>query len=83
MLTREIVRNQLLAYLNHRITLVQLVDWAENVMNNETFEPRDATLLGDVVARIGVADVENFGLAWDDCYDLLSRMGYQVQVVAA
>ena len=83
MLTREIVRNQLLAYLNHRITLAQLVDWAENVMNSETFEPRDATLLGDVVARIGVADVENFGLAWDDCYDLLSRMGYQVQVVAA
>jgi len=83
MLTRETVRNQLLAYLNHRITLAQLVDWAENALNDETFEPRDAKVLSDVVARIGVADVENFGLTWDDCYDFLSRLGYHVQVVTA
>lgn len=83
MITRETVRNQLLAYLNHRITLAQLVDWAENAMQDEAFEPHDAKLLGGVVARIGVADVENFGLSWDDCYDFLSRLGYQVQVMVA
>lgn len=83
MITREIVRNQLLAYLNHRITLAQLVDWAENAMKDEAFEPRDAKLLSGVVARIGVADVENFGLSWEDCYEFLSRLGYRVEVVTA
>lgn len=83
MITRQTMRDQLLGYLNHRLTLAQLVDWAENAMNDGAFEPRDATLLSDVVARIGVADVENFGLSWDDCYDFLSRLGYQVQVMAA
>ena len=83
MITREIVRNQLLAYLNHQISLAQLVDWAENAMNDQPFDPSDAKLISDVVAHIGVADVENFGMAWDDCYDLLSRLGYHVEVVAA
>jgi len=83
MITRETVRNRLLAYLNHHITLVQLVDWAENALDDQPFEPRDAKLISDIVARIGVADVENFGMAWDDCYELLSRLGYHVEVVAA
>jgi hypothetical protein len=83
MITRETVRNQLLAYLNHRITLAQLVGWAENTMKDEAFEPRDAKLLSSVVARIGVADVENFGLLWEDCYEFLSRLGYRVEVVTA
>lgn len=83
MITRETVRNQLLAYLNHRITLAQLVDWAENAMRDEPLDPRDANLLSEVIARLGVADVENFGLTWDECYSFLSRLGYRVQVVAA
>jgi hypothetical protein len=36
----------------------------------------------DVVARIGLADVREFGLSWDDCYGFLSRLGYKVQVNA-
>ncbi|MBM3127517.1 MAG: hypothetical protein FJ009_02655 [Chloroflexi bacterium] len=83
MITRQIVHNQILAYLNHEITLAQLVDWAENVMNEGALEPRDAPLLADTVARIGAADVEGFGLTWEDCYNFLSRLGYKIEVVTA
>jgi hypothetical protein len=83
MITSKDVRDQLLAYLNHNITLCQLVDWAENAMNEGILEKRNPELLRDIIARIGLADVKQFGLSWDDCYDFLSRLGYHVKVLAA
>lgn len=83
MITRQTVRDQVIAYLNHKITLSQLVDWAENAMNEGVLDSRDAPILRDIIARIGVADVKNFGLTWDDCYSFLSQLGYKVQVMAA
>lgn len=83
MITRQTMRDQILAYLNHSITLAQLVDWAENVMNEGALDPQAADVLSDVIARIGLADVEDFGLSWEDCYSFLSRLGYKVAVMAA
>jgi hypothetical protein len=83
MIVRQIVRDQLVAYLNHKITLAQLVDWAENVMDDEILEPNDAPILRDMIARLGVADVKTFGLTWEDCYKFLSSLGYRVEVKAA
>jgi hypothetical protein len=82
LITKEAIRDQLLAYLNRAITLGQLVDWAEDVLCDGEVAEQDATVLRDVVARIGLADVREFGLSWDDCYELLSRLGYAVQVSA-
>ena len=83
MITRATVRDQIIAYLNHALTLAQLVDWAENAMDQGSLDSEDSELLSDVIARIGLADVQDFGLSWDDCYDFLSRLGYKVQVIAA
>lgn len=44
------------------------------------FDLKDAVVLRDVVARLGVADVRAFGLTWEDCEDLLSRLGYSARV---
>jgi len=68
-------------YLQHRIDLAELVDWAEQVMMEGDFLDADRDLLRDVVARIGVADVRAFGLAWEDCEDLLRRLGYRVEII--
>ena len=57
--------------------------WAEDVMDEGDLNPRDATDLRDVIARIGVAGVKEFGLAWEDCYKFLSQLGYKVEVVTA
>jgi hypothetical protein len=45
----------------------------------------DAPTLSSVIARLGVADVRAFGLAWEDCEELLRRLGFapRVEVVAA
>ena len=83
MIVRQNVRDQLVAYLNHRITLAQLVDWAEKVMNDEILDPDDAPILRDMIAHLGVADVKAFGLTWEDCYQFLSNLGYRVEVKAA
>ncbi len=83
MITRQIVRDQIVAYLNRQITLDDLAGWAENVMDEGELDPPDANLLRDVISRIGVADVQEFGLSWDELYDFLSKLGYKVQVMAA
>jgi hypothetical protein len=83
MIVRQDVRDQLVAYLNHKITLAQLVNWAEKVMNEEALDPQDASSLRNLIARLGVADVKNFGLLWEDCYEFLSSLGYRVEVRAA
>jgi len=82
MVTRQIVQNNLLAYLNRQIALDELVDWAENAMMEAEYDPRDVDLLTSITARIGLADVREFGLSWDDCRQFLEQLGYRVQVSA-
>lgn len=80
MITRETVREKLQSYLNRQITIKQLVDWAEDAMIDAEFDPKDVELLGDVIGRIGVADVEDFGLSWEDISNIFSSLGYNVSV---
>lgn len=79
-MTREVVRDQLLHYLNREISLAELVDWAENAMAEGEFEEADLETLRDIGARLGLADVQNFGLTWDDCYEFIEQLGYHSHV---
>ena len=85
LITKLTVADQIAAYLHHDLTLPQLVDWAENALMEGEFEERSASILSSVVARLGVADVRAFGLAWEDCEQLLRQLGYaaRVDIVAA
>jgi cobyrinic acid a,c-diamide synthase len=76
LITRETVADQLSAYLRHKLSLANLVDWAESAMMDGEFDPVYSTTIRDVVARIGVADVRAFGLTWEDCEQLLTPVGY-------
>ena len=82
MITRDTVREKLLAYLNQRLTLAELVDWSENALLNDEFEAHDSAILRDIIARLGVADVRQFGMTWEDCTEFLRRLGYTVEVKA-
>ncbi len=84
-ITKKTVANQVAAYLHHEITLAQLVDWSERALMDGEFAEPDAPVLSSVVARLGVADVRAFGLAWEDCEELLRKLGFspRVEVVAA
>lgn len=83
--TKQGVADQIAAYLQHRITLAQLVDWAENAMMEAEFDQKDAASISAVVARLGVADVRAFDLSWTDCENLLAQLGFsaRVEIVAA
>ena len=84
-ITKQAVADRIAAYLRHEITLAQLVDWSERVLLDGEVEERDGEVISNVIARLGVADVRAFGLAWEDCEDLLRKLGFapRVQVVAA
>jgi hypothetical protein len=84
-ITKKTVADKIAAYLHHEMTLAQLVDWSENVLMEGELADRDATTISSVIARLGVADVRAFGLAWEDCEELLHRLGFspRVEVVAA
>lgn len=49
------------------------------------FDERESAVLARVVARLGVADVRAFGLAWEDCEEILAELGFvpRVELVAA
>jgi hypothetical protein len=78
------VVDKLAAYLRHDLSLADLVAWAEAAMMDGEFEPHDFTAIRDVVARLGLADVRAFGLTWEDCEQLLKKLGYaaHVQIMA-
>lgn len=80
MITKETVAEKINSYLTHQITIAQLVDWSENVLADGEIADEDIDVVSEVVARLGVADVKNFGLLWEECDMLLQKLGYQLQV---
>ena len=77
---KRTVARKLSSYLRHRITLAELVDWSERAMMDAEFSQADLPVVRDVVSRLGVADVRAFGLPWEDCEDMLRRLGYAVHL---
>jgi hypothetical protein len=84
-ITKQVVAGRIAAYLRHDISLAELVSWAEDALMEGDFAEDDASTIADVVARLGVADVRAFGLAWEECEQLLRQLGYtaRVDIVAA
>ena len=84
-ITKQTVADKIAAYLHHEITLAQLVDWSESALMDGELAEADVATLSHVIARLGVADVRAFGLAWEDCEELLHKLGFspRIEVVAA
>jgi len=79
-LTRELLAEMLMRYINREIDLSSLVSWAEDMLKETDFENSSFELIREILANIGLADVREFGLTWDDCYDYLHKLGYDVKV---
>jgi hypothetical protein len=84
-ITKQIVADKLAAYLRHDISLAELVSWAEATMMDGEFAENGMEAVTSVIARLGLADVREFGLSWEDCEQLLRQLGYaaRVDIVAA
>ena len=77
---RDSVAQHLGDYLHGTLSIGGLVDWAESAMCDGEFDEAQNTVLSDIVARIGVADVRAFGLTWDECREMLSALGFSAKV---
>jgi hypothetical protein len=80
MITRRTVADKISDYLHGNISHADLVDWAEQTMIDGEFEKEHIKLLSGIVARLGLADVAEFGLRWEDCETFLRQVGYRATV---
>ena len=84
MITRQTISDQLLGYLNHQLTLAQLVDWAEKTLIDTPFESEaDIPLLTVVLAYLAAGDTPDFPLTWEVLSGFLDKLGVSVRVMAA
>jgi len=82
-ISRQIVANKITDYLHGTVRQTELVDWAERAMMDADFDKSDVDLLTDIVGRLGLADVAEFGLRWQDCEEFLRRLGYRAKVIVS
>jgi hypothetical protein len=83
--TKQLVAYQLAAHLRQELSTAELVDWAEEILLSDEIELEESPDLRNVIARLGVADVREFGLTWEDCHTLLKKIGFdaRVEIVSA
>jgi len=82
-ITRQKVADKIASYLHSKLSQAELVDWAERAMMNADFDEADIDLLTDIVGRLGLVDVAEFGLRWQDCEEFLRRLGYRPRVIVS
>jgi len=80
--TKQQLAINLLNYLQHKTSLEELVDWAENALMDGDIPEEDPKVVSKILARIGVADVKTFGLTWEDCDDIMRNLGYVLKIDA-
>jgi hypothetical protein len=82
MITKQLIAQQLLSYMNHQLTLAQLVDWAENAIMQGDIQAEEPKTIMQILGRIGAADVKEFGMLWEDCESIMRELGYEIKVDA-
>jgi ABC-type transport system involved in cytochrome c biogenesis ATPase subunit len=82
MITKKIIAEKLLAYLQHRTSLTELVAWAELSLLDADYTDDSSHTIRNVLAHLGMADVKAFGLEWKDCESIMERLGYKLEVKA-
>ncbi len=81
-ITKDKVAKKMLGYMKRKISLTELVDWAERAVMDGKFKSGEEKILRDVTGRLGVADVKTFGLSWEDCDSLMKKLGYKIRIQA-
>src|SRR5438445_13440031 len=81
--TLQIVADKIAYYQYGKVSQAELVDWAEHAMMDADFDEADTEVLSEIIGRLGLADVAEFGLRWQDCEEFLRRLGYRAKVIVS
>ena len=82
MITKKIIANKLLSYLQHHLSLENLVNWAEQSLVASLYEDDQDHTIRNILAQLGLADTKAFGLEWKDCESIMEKLGYRLEVNA-
>jgi hypothetical protein len=82
-ITRQIAAEKIADHLHGKVGQADLVDWAERAMMDADFDEADIEVLSEIIGRLGLADVAEFGLRWQDCEEFLRRLGYRAKVIVS
>lgn len=82
MITKKIIADKLLAYLQHQLSLAELVNWAERSLMNGSYEDDSSHTIRNTLSQLGLADAKAFGLEWKDCEAIMQRLGFTLEVKA-
>lgn len=81
-ITKQKLAVKLLNYLQHKSSLEELVAWAENALMEADIQDEDTNDIRDILAQLGLADVKTFGLYWEDCSNMMKKLGYNLKIDA-
>ncbi len=82
MITKKIIADRILLYLQHQITLPDMVNWAEEALMNDNFQDDSEHTSRNILAHIGAAEVKAFGLTREDCEEIMNKLGVKLKVLA-
>jgi hypothetical protein len=81
-ITKQQLAINILNYLQQKISLTELVTWAEDVFMEGDIQDDDTEVIRDILAQLGLADVKTFGLYWEDCNNMMKKLGYTLKIDA-
>jgi hypothetical protein len=81
-ITKQQLAVNLLNYLQHKTSLIDLVSWAEEALLEGDIQDEDPEVVRDILAKLGLADVKAFGLFWEDCNEIMKKLGYVLKIDA-
>jgi ABC-type enterochelin transport system ATPase subunit len=73
-ITKQLAINHL-NYFQHKITLKELVTWAENAFMEGDIQDEDTELIRDSLAQLGLADFKTFGIYRENCDNMMKKLG--------
>ncbi len=82
MIAKKIIAVKLLAYLQHRTSLAEVVSWAEQALFDADYKDDPSHTIRNILAQLGTADLKTFGLEWKDCESIMERLGFKLEVKA-
>lgn len=80
MITRQMIADYINNYLTHKITKKEIIDWAEKAIMDKEYEESYFNQISNALRKIGVSDVNNFDLVWEDYVDILKSLDYKITV---
>jgi hypothetical protein len=80
--TKQQLAINLLNYLQGKYSLSELVSWAEDSVMEGDIQGEDPGMVRDILGRLGLADVREFGLYWEDCVEIMQKLGYVLKIDA-